>query len=202
MTTTDRNDGTPSEGFWRTGRADRLGLVVDGEHWFPAFAEMLAQAHRQAVILCWDVDSRVEMQRPCEASNAPCHLTAALRTALAKNPGLTIYLLPWDFAMIYAFEREWLPLFSRPMARHPRLKVRYDGEHPLGASQHQKMLVIDDRAALVGGFDPSKWRWDRRAHAADEPLRRDPDGHPYPPFHDLAFAVTGPVCRDLGELAR
>ncbi|MFP4251295.1 MAG: VTT domain-containing protein [Guyparkeria sp.] len=202
MTTTDRNDGTPPEGFWRTGRADRLGLVVDGEHWFPAFAEMLAQARRQAVILCWDVDSRVEMQRPCHADRAPCHLTAVLHAALAENPGLTIHLLPWDFAMIYAFEREWLPRFSRPMSRHPRLKVRYDGEHPLGASQHQKLLVIDDHAALVGGFDPSKWRWDRRAHAADEPLRRDPDGHPYPPFHDLAFAVTGPVCRDLGELAR
>lgn len=204
MTTTDINDeGTPiDEGFWRTGRAERLGLVVDGEHWFPAFAEMLAQARHQAIILCWDVDSRVEMHRPCDAAQAPCHLTAVLNHALSNNPELTIHLLPWDFAMIYAFEREWLPLFSRPMARHPRLKVRFDGEHPLGASQHQKMLVVDDRAALVGGFDPSKWRWDRRTHAADEPLRRDPDGQPYPPFHDLAFAVTGPISRDLGELAR
>ncbi|WP_410474542.1 VTT domain-containing protein [Guyparkeria sp. TX1] len=204
MTTTDTNDevAPTDEGFWRTGRADRLGLVIDGEHWFPAFADMLAQARHQAIILCWDIDSRVEMHRPCEADQAPCHLTAVLHQALKSNPGLTIHLLPWDFAMIYAFEREWLPLFSRPMARHPRLKVQYDGEHPMGASQHQKMLVIDDRAALIGGFDPSKWRWDRRAHAADESLRRDPDGQPYPPFHDLAFAVTGPICRDLGELTR
>ncbi|MFI9653261.1 VTT domain-containing protein [Guyparkeria sp. GHLCS8-2] len=204
MTTTDTNDGatgTP-EGFWRTGQADRLGLVIDGEHWFPAFAEMLAQARHQAIILCWDVDSRVEMQRPCEAEQAPCHLTAVLHQALANNPELTIHLLPWDFAMIYAFEREWLPLFNRPMDRHPRLKVQFDGQHPIGASQHQKMLVVDDHAALVGGFDPSKWRWDRRAHAADEPLRRDPDGHSYPPFHDLAFALTGTICRDLGDLAR
>ncbi|WP_322521535.1 VTT domain-containing protein [Guyparkeria halophila] len=204
MTTSDSNDETASapEGFWRTGQADRLGLVVDGEHWFPAFAGMLAQARHQAIILCWDVDSRVDMHRPCEAEQAPCHLTAVLHQALERNPALTIHLLPWDFAMIYAFEREWLPLFSRPMARHPRLKVQFDDEHPLGASQHQKMLVIDDQAALVGGFDPSKWRWDRRAHAADDPLRRDPDGNAYPPFHDLAFALTGPICRDLGELAR
>ncbi|MFI9651014.1 VTT domain-containing protein [Guyparkeria halopsychrophila] len=204
MTTTHTNDeaAPTGEGFWRTGRADRLGLVIDGEHWFPAFAEMLGQARRQAIILCWDIDSRVEMHRPCDAKQAPCHLTAVLNQALTNNPELTIHLLPWDFAMIYAFEREWLPLFSRPMARHPRLKVQFDGEHPMGASQHQKMLVVDDRAALVGGFDPSKWRWDRRAHAADEPLRRDPDGHPYPPFHDLAFALSGPIAHDLGELAR
>ena len=202
MTTTPGNDQAPPEGFWRLDRADRLGLVVDGEHWFPAFADMLGAAREQAIILCWDVDSRVEMHRPCEASRAPCHLTAVLHRALERNPELTIHLLPWDFAMIYAFEREWLPLFSRPMARHPRLEVHYDDEHPLGASHHQKMLVVDDRAALVGGFDPSKWRWDRRAHAADEPLRRDPEGKPYPPFHDLAFALTGPICRDLGELAR
>jgi len=190
------------EGFWRLGRADRLGLVVDGENWFPAFADLVAQAQRQVVILCWDVDSRVLMRRPCDSDRAPCHLTAILHRALEQHPGLTIYLLPWDFAMIYAFEREWLPLFARPMARHPRLRVRFDGDHPLGASQHQKLVVVDDSAALVGGFDPSKWRWDRRAHAADDPIRRDPDGAPYPPFHDLAFALTGPICRDLGDLAR
>ena len=197
VATTDESDG-----FWRLDRADRLGLIVDGENWFPAFAELIAQAQRQVVILCWDVDSRVVMRRPCDSERAPCHLTAVLHRALGRNPDLTIHLLPWDFAMIYAFEREWLPLFSRPMARHPRLRVRYDDEHPLGASQHQKLLVVDDRAALVGGFDPSRWRWDRRAHAADDPVRHDPDGQPYPPFHDLAFAVTGPVCRSLGELAR
>ena len=189
-------------GFWRLGRADRLGLVIDGENWFQAFADLVEQARRQVVILCWDVDSRVVMRRPCDSGQAPCHLTAILHRALEKQPALTIHLLPWDFAMIYAFEREWLPLFARPMARHPRLRVRYDDEHPLGASQHQKLLVVDDRAALVGGFDPSKWRWDRRVHAPDDPMRRDPDGHPYPPFHDLAFALTGPICRDLGELAR
>ncbi|MCL7745025.1 VTT domain-containing protein [Guyparkeria hydrothermalis] len=191
-----------SGGFWRLGRADRLGLVVDGENWFPAFADLVAQARQQAIILCWDVDSRVQMRRPAESNRAPEHLTAVLHRALEQNPGLTIHLLPWDFAMIYAFEREWLPLFARPLARHPRLRVRYDGEHPVGASQHQKLLVIDDRTAMVGGFDPSKWRWDHRDHAADDPARRDPDGQPYPPFHDLAFAVTGPICRDLGELAR
>ena len=192
----------PDGCFWRRGRADRAGLVVDGENWFPALADMLAGARRQAMLLCWDIDSRVRLYRPCDAQHAPCHLTGVLHRALADNPGLEIYLLPWDFAMIYAFEREWLPLFSRPFARHPRLHIRFDGHHPLGASHHQKLLVVDDRAALVGGFDPSKWRWDRRGHDPDDPIRTDPDGSPYPPFHDLALAVTGPICRDLGELAR
>jgi len=190
------------DGFSHLGRADRLGLIVDGENWFPAFADLVEQARRQIVILCWDVDSRVVMQRPCDSDRAPCHLTAILHRALERNPGLTIHLLPWDFAMIYAFEREWLPLFARPMTRHPRLHVHYDDEHPIGASQHQKLLVVDDRTAMVGGFDPSRWRWDHRSHAADDPVRRDPDGETYPPFHDLAFVVTGPIARDLGELAR
>lgn len=196
------DDAEHSGSFWRVGQADRVGLVVDGENWFPAFADLLSQARQQAIILCWDVDSRVAMYRPCDADRAPCHLTAVLQRALTNNPALEVHLLPWDFAMIYAFEREWLPLFNRPLAGHPRLHVTFDGEHPLGASQHQKLLVIDDRAALVGGFDPSKWRWDHREHAPDDEVRHDPDGHPFPPFHDLAFAVTGPVCRDLGELAR
>lgn len=191
-----------SGSFWRLGQADRVGLVIDGENWFPAVADLLGQARRQAILLCWDIDSRVAMYRPCDAERAPCHLTAILQRALVDNPELEIHLLPWDFAMIYAFEREWLPLFNRPLARHRRLHVRFDGEHPLGASQHQKLLVVDDRTALVGGFDPSKWRWDHREHAPADEARRDPDGHPFPPFHDLAFAVTGPICRDLGDLAR
>ena len=191
-----------SRAFWRVQDAERLGFLVDGAAYFPAFADLLLAARRQAIILCWDVDSRVRLYRPCDASKAPCRLADVIAEALARNPELEIYLLPWDYAMVYVFEREWQPLFGGNWRSKDRLFVHFDDQHPLGASAHQKMLVVDDYHALVGGFDPSKWRFDDRAHRPDNPQRRDPAGDAYPPFHDVAFYVRGQVGRSLGELAR
>jgi len=63
-------------------------------------------------------------------------------------------------------------------------------------------VVIDDRIAFVGGIDLSRWRWDSNAHKADDPRRIDPNGKPYPPFHDLMMLVEGDAARRLGDLAR
>jgi len=191
-----------SSPYWRISEAERLGFLVDGDAWFPAFADMLLSARRQAIILCWDVDSRVQMYRPCDAKAAPCCLADIIEEALSRNPELEIYLLPWDYAMVYVFEREWRPLFNGGLRSKKRLSVHFDDQHPLGASVHQKLLVVDDYHALVGGFDPSKWRFDDREHRPDNPLRLDPTGNPYPPFHDVAFYVRGDIGRDLGALAR
>lgn len=192
----------PKDLFWRLDRADRVGVLIDGECYYRAFAELLLQARRQAWILCWDVDSRMALIRPCDSDHAPCRLIDVLLSALDRNPALYIYLLAWDYSMIYALEREWRPLFSLPRFEHARLHVHFDDHHPLAASQHQKALIIDDRTALVGGFDPSKWRWDSPEHTPGDTRRRDPSGNPYPPFHDLALAVSGTPAEHIATLAR
>lgn len=188
--------------FWRLDTAEQVGVLIDGEDYYRAFADLLMQARHQAWILCWDVDSRMALIRPCDDAHAPCRLIDVLHDALNRNPDLHIYLLAWDYSMIYALEREWRPLFSLPRCAHPRLHVAFDNHHPLAASQHQKALVIDDRTALVGGFDPSKWRWDSSAHAPGDPRRHDPGGDAYPPFHDLALAVSGAPAAHVATLAR
>jgi uncharacterized membrane protein YdjX (TVP38/TMEM64 family) len=77
-----------------------------------------------------------------------------------------------------------------------------DGRHPIGASHHQKVVVVDDALAFVGGLDLTRCRWDTPEHAIDAPLRRDIDGKPHPPFHDVQAMADGPLARALGELAR
>ena len=103
--------------------------------------------------------------------------------------------------MLYAFEREFLPLLQRAW-RNPRLHFQLDADHPLGASQHQKIVVIDDAIAFVGGLDLTLSRWDTRRHAARDPRRKDAGNRPYPPFHDVQIAVDGEAAAALGELAR
>lgn len=83
-----------------------------------------------------------------------------------------------------------------------RRAPRFDGQHPVGASHHQKLVVIDDIVAFVGGLDLTKGRWDTPEHRPGDPPRSQPDGEPYNPFHDIQMMVEGAVAAALGELAR
>ena len=85
---------------------------------------------------------------------------------------------------------------------HRRFSFRLDANHPVYASHHQKVIVVDDAVAFVGGLDVTQRRWNTSEHRADEPGRRDPGGALYGPFHDVQAAVDGNAARALGELVR
>src|SRR3546814_19533002 len=73
---------------------------------------------------------------------------------------------------------------------------------PVGAAHHQKLVVVDDAIAVIGGLDLTIRRWDTSDHAADQPLRTDPAGQPYTPFHDLQLMLDGAAATALAEVAR
>jgi phosphatidylserine/phosphatidylglycerophosphate/cardiolipin synthase-like enzyme/uncharacterized membrane protein YdjX (TVP38/TMEM64 family) len=179
-------------------RAQRIAVVIDAAAYFRAFREACEQAQRSIFILGWDFDRRERIGRHPGAPRLGDFLCQLLR----ENPRLHIYLLIWDFNMVYAAERELFQAWRLRLQGHSRLHVMMDGEHPVGASQHQKLVVIDDSFAYCGGIDLSRWRWDTPEHSADDPRRTDPNGKAYPPFHDLMLAVTGEAAHALGELAR
>ncbi len=131
------------------------------------------------------------------ADGLPTVLSDLLIALLERRPRLQVFILLWKHAPIYAFEREPALLGKHPWPRHPRLHFVMDSAHPFAASQHQKIVVIDGRIAFCGGMDLSKWRWDTTAHAAAEPRRSDPDGDPYPPYHDLHMLVDGDAASAL-----
>ncbi len=186
---------------WRVARAGRAAFLIDSETYFAAFAEAVEQAVHQVFILAWDIDSRVELVRGDRKGHLPSRLGDLLWYLLKKKPHLHIYVLCWDFALVYAFEREFFSLYKLSWA-HRRFHFRYDGRHPVGASHHQKVIVIDDKVAFAGGIDLAKRRWDRPEHKTVDPLRVDVEGKLYPPTHDVQMLVDGPAAAVLGELAR
>ncbi len=153
-------------------------------------------------MLGWDFDSRTRLRPGAYAARSSDGLAAFITAVLAHKPSLHAYILAWDFAMIYALEREPLPLFKFGLRTHRRLHFHLDGSHPFGGSHHQKIVVIDDAVAFVGGLDITKRRWDTPEHLADDPRRTDPAGVRYPPFHDVQIMVDGETAQNLGELAR
>jgi phospholipase D1/2 len=193
----------PGRTCWRITRADRLAFLVDGEAYFSAFRQAVLRAQRSVMIVGWDVDSRVRLvgdERP--ADGHPATLLAFLNSVLAQRPDLHVYVLGWDFSMIYTFEREMLPAYKFGWRGHRRLHFALDGNHAQWASHHQKLVIVDDRVAFAGGLDLTVRRWDTPAHAGHDRRRVDPAGVPYHPIHDLQMAVDGDTAASLGALAR
>jgi len=192
----------PGENCWRIERSERLAILVDGEAYFAAVRNAMIAAEHRIAITAWDIHSRVELIRGPGGTDddLPSALGDLLIALLERKPSLHVHILLWDYAPIYALEREPLFFGDGPWQGHSRLHFVKDSAHPLAASQHQKLVIVDDQLAFCGGFDLSKMRWDTPEHAAQEPRRRDPDGDLYPPYHDLAALVDGDAAAALMAL--
>ena len=187
---------------WKIADASRAKFFVDGADYFSALADALDQAQESILILGWDFDSRIRLKYNGERLDAFPVLGDYLNSLAARRRKLHIHILIWDFAMIYALERETIPFFGPGWRRHPRVHFHMDGNHPVGASHHDKIVVIDDSVAFAGGLDLAKGRWDTPEHRAKDPRRADFNGAFLPPHHDAQIAVQGEAAAALGELVR
>jgi phospholipase D1/2 len=192
----------PGRNCWRIEHARRFSMLVDAQAYFRAVRAAIRNARHSVFILSWDIDSRTWLVPEGANDGYPEPLGDFLHKVVASRPDLHVYVLNWDFAMLYALEREWLPVYKMDWRTHRRLAFRLDPRHPIGGSHHQKVVVVDDSIAFVGGLDLTRARWDTVEHACDAPLRRDSDGKPHGPFHDVQALVDGDAARALGELAR
>ncbi|MGH7257939.1 MAG: VTT domain-containing protein [Nitrospiraceae bacterium] len=191
----------PGRNCWRIEAAKRAAFLVDGEAYYRAFREVAIEAQRSIFVLGWDFDTRIRMLIDRDSDGFPDQLGQFLRALLVRRRRLHIYILTWDFHVIYLGERQWwLP--SNLLVQR-RLHFKKDGSHPVGASHHQKVVVVDDAIAFVGGLDFAQCRWDARSHRAQHPDRRLlSNDTPCRPFHDVQMAVDGEAARTLGRLAR
>ncbi|WP_459713338.1 VTT domain-containing protein [Paraburkholderia sp. 2C] len=187
-------------------RSKRLRVLIDAADYFDALRAAMARARDTIFIVGWDIDSRLELTpegaRGGLRDNLPAGLADFLCALVEKERHLRIYVLAWDFAMLYAFEREWLPVYKLGWRTHRRVRFQLDGRHPLGASHHQKLVVIDDRVAFAGGIDLTGSRWDTPEHHPQAPLRRNANAAPYQPMHDVQAMFDGAAAAALGELVR
>ncbi len=187
---------------WRIARANRAAFLIDAAPYFSALASALEKAERSVLIVGWDIDSRVRLLRDRESDGPPTHLGQFLNALVSGKRHLRIHILDWDFAMIHALERELFPVYKFDWKTHRRVHFRLDGNHPVGASHHQKIVVVDDAVAFAGGIDLARERWDTPEHRANDPRRVGPSGRHYPPHHDAQMAVDGAAAAALGELVR
>ncbi len=187
---------------WRLAMAQKASLLIDGAAYFKAFRQAAMQARRSIFIVGWDIDSRMKLVHCDPQDDLPVELGAFLHALVERNNELEIFILLWDYTLLLGMAREWFPEFKIGDKAHPRLRLRKDDHCPLGSSHHQKIVVIDDALAFVGGIDLSKDRWDRPGHHPDDPLRVNHEGQSYRPNHDVQVLVSGQAAQTMGVLVR
>lgn len=187
---------------WRRERANRVAFLIDAKRYFDVLVLAMRRARRSIHLVGWDIHSRLPLRPHCGPGPGACTLGEQLAELTAARPQLDVRILIWDSAPVFAFERELMPLLRLEWGTRGRVHVEWAGDHPPGGAHHQKVVVIDDALAFVGGIDLTVNRWDDREHRVPQPHRVLPDGDTYGPFHDVQVAVDGDAARALGELVR
>jgi len=190
----------PGHNCAAVARAERVTPIIDAAAYFDAFASAAERAQRSILILAWDFDSRTPLHMET-SGRAQQTLGALLNRLAATRRQLRIRILNWDYPMIYGTDREFPPIYGLAWKPHRHIDFRFDATHPVAGSHHQKIVVIDDRLAFVGGLDLTNRRWDTPRHEADDP-RRTFNGERYPPFHDVMVAVDGEAAAAVAHVAR
>lgn len=174
--------------------------------YFDRVSELLEDGKEYAVIVGWQIDSRLKLKRPWRPNQNSKNLIQ-FETLLEKvlricneKPRFQFYFLIWDHAYFYVLEREaWQGRIWENV--HPRVHFVFDNRHPWGVAHHEKIVSIDGKVILCGGIDLCDERWDSRNHFYFDQrrsLHRQFENHG--PYHDLAIQVTGPICDEIQSL--
>jgi phosphatidylserine/phosphatidylglycerophosphate/cardiolipin synthase-like enzyme len=189
----------PGVSCYETGEVSNTGLLIDGSDYYRAFCAAAETAEHFILLSGWQFDSDAQLLRD-EGAGEEYALIAFLNRLCERKKDLRIYILAWNFSVIYCVDREWLQSWYFKWSAHERIQFCFDSCHPFGASHHQKYVVIDGRIAFLGGLDICSGRWDERDHQAVNPRRVNADRSPYPPFHDVQSYHFGGVAQSLTKL--
>ncbi|HEX2229109.1 MAG TPA: phospholipase D-like domain-containing protein [Candidatus Binatia bacterium] len=192
----------PGKNCLTISKVEETGLLIDGRNYFRAFYWAAQAAERYILLSGWQFDSYFHLLRgeDAKAAAGETRFLPFLNSLCDNNPDLRIFMLAWDFSMIYGLDREWFQELYFNWTTNERLQFCFDRCSSFDASHHQKYVVIDGKFAFVGGLDLCAARWDERDHRVQNPYRVESGDTPYRSFHDVQSYHAGPFAAKLAEL--
>lgn len=174
-------------------RADsRAAWFVDGRAYFGAVAEAIRAAQREVFIADWVLSPAVYLERGAGAG-AGARLDMLIKAR--ADAGVHFYIVLWKETRVAmnlgsAHVEAWLAALG------PNVHVlRHPLSFPLLWSHHQKIVVVDQTVAFVGGMDLTFGRYDDARHTLEDPceLRATWPGSDY---YNPQYAECAPYVLD------
>jgi phosphatidylserine/phosphatidylglycerophosphate/cardiolipin synthase-like enzyme len=181
----------PSDGGWAgtASCAPRSGCRVepflDGTEALPRIADAISSARSHVHLAGWHFDAsfRLEEEGP------------TLRELLAETAErVAVRVLAWAGAPLPLFhpDRGEVRRARDELAGGTRISMALDSRERAFHCHHEKLVVVDDETAFVGGIDLTALAGNR-LDSNDHP-RRDGLG-----WHDTALRLGGPVVADVAR---
>ena len=165
-----------------------LEVLIDGAEVLPAIAAAIRGARRSVRLAGWHSAPHFALER----SEPPAVLRELLAEAVGR--GVDVRVLLWAGAPFRAFTpaRADVRADADELARGTGVRIAVDSRERLLHCHHEKVVVVDDEVAFVGGVDLTDLggdRWDTPAHPARGRLG----------WHDAGTRLRGPIVADVAE---
>jgi phosphatidylserine/phosphatidylglycerophosphate/cardiolipin synthase-like enzyme len=182
----------PDSGLWAAGdpaprRGNAIELLIDGAEVLPRIAAELRKARSHVHIAGWHVAPYFALTRNGDR--------AELRTLLEElAERVDVRVLLWAGSPLPLFhpDRKDVDGVRHALGFGTKIRVGLDAKERPMHCHHEKLVVVDDRVAFVGGVDLTTLggdRFDTNAHVAHGVLG----------WHDAAAELRGPIVTDVAE---
>jgi phosphatidylserine/phosphatidylglycerophosphate/cardiolipin synthase-like enzyme len=165
-----------------------IDVLIDGAEVLSAIAEAIRGAHRSVRVAGWHSAPHFALER----GEPPTVLRELLAQGAARGVGVRVLL--WAGAPFHFFTpgRAEVRADASELARDTDVRVALDDRERLLHCHHEKLVVVDDEIAFVGGVDLTDLggdRWDTTEHPARGRLG----------WHDAGTSLRGPIVADVAE---
>jgi phosphatidylserine/phosphatidylglycerophosphate/cardiolipin synthase-like enzyme len=166
---------------------NRVEVLVDGEEALPAMSATIAGARSHVHIAGWHSSPEFRLTREPDAPT--------LRELLAETAErVPVRLLLWAGPPVPAFQpsRRIVKDACAEFTRDSKVRCVLDSRERSMHCHHEKIVIVDDEIAFVGGVDFTALEGDRHdswKHPTDRSIG----------WHDMAMRVEGPIVADVAE---
>jgi phosphatidylserine/phosphatidylglycerophosphate/cardiolipin synthase-like enzyme len=164
-----------------------LEVLVDGEEALPAIADAMSAAQSSLHVAGWFASPDFELTR-----NGDRHPLRDLLAELAERIPVRLLLWAGSPAPVFTPTRKTVRAVRDAFSAGTRVQCHLDArEHPIHC-HHEKLVIVDEQVAFVGGIDLTELGGDRFDHPRHP--HRDKLG-----WHDISSRLRGPIVADVAE---
>ncbi len=183
-------DPPPDGSLWAAGETppregSELDVLIDGDAALPAIHEALLEARSRISIAGWHLDPDFGLTRDAEARRL-----SDLLDELAERVEVRVLLWAGAPAPVFTPDRREVRRVRERLTERGRVRCALDAHERPMHCHHEKLVIVDDEIAFVGGIDLTALagdRYDSSAHPVRSRLG----------WHDASTRLRGPAVDDV-----